>query len=348
MLAAGKDGALLLDSANITWLTAGMQMPVIADPAEAPALFYLERQRWLLCSNVDTQRLFDEDLNDLGFQVKEWQWFLGRHTLLYGLSNGRPLASDSSFNGCTNLADTFRQLRRTRSPWDQERMRELGKAVAHAIEATCRNCERGDTEQEIAGQLSHRLIRHGITPVSIQVAVDGRLRSYRRVGCTETRLEQGCVIRATGQKHGLHATASRAVSIGPPDTTFRREYDLACKAMGVYVTACKPGESVAAATSVGTKFLEHHGHGDEWRLAPIGWVTGTAPVELAFTPSTSDTIQPNWAIVWSPSVGASLVADTYLVESTGLQCVTPAEMWPLKRLKLPNATIDCPDILARN
>ena len=49
-------------------------------------------QRWLLSSATDTQRFFDEDLDGLGFQLKEWHWTAGREQLMADLVFGRRIA----------------------------------------------------------------------------------------------------------------------------------------------------------------------------------------------------------------------------------------------------------------
>lgn len=344
---AGAEAALLLDGANFAWLTAGAHPCLAADPAEPPALFVVEKQRWVLCANVDTQRLFDEELDDLGFQVKEWPWQLGRRLLLQGLINGRKIVCDQALDGCIPGADAMRQLRLARSAWDQARLRELGRTMAHALEATCRNCVRGDTEQEIAGQLSHRLIHRGVTPAAMHVSADGRLRRYPRSVPGKSKTEYCCVIQATGRRHGLHVTACRTLCFGTADEPLRQEYDHASRLSAVLVSESLAGRTLAAAIAKGQQLLQPHALEHEWRRAPIGWVTGPAAVELPFTPISSESLQPGWAIVWSAAVGAGLVADTFLVSESGLECTTAAEAWPLKRFKIGDQFIDRPDILIR-
>src|SRR6267154_1811169 len=57
---AGADGLLLLDPANMAWLTGASLAHGISDPADWPALYLTATQRWLIAGNLDTQRLFDQ------------------------------------------------------------------------------------------------------------------------------------------------------------------------------------------------------------------------------------------------------------------------------------------------
>src|SRR5262245_40218831 len=68
----GCDGLIILAAENFAWLTAGGAARGILDNDALPALYYSAEGRWLLSSNVDSQRLFDEEIDGMGFQLKEW------------------------------------------------------------------------------------------------------------------------------------------------------------------------------------------------------------------------------------------------------------------------------------
>src|ERR1051326_8581597 len=192
------EGLLVLEPANFAWLTAGTSGRGIADPHEAPALFVQNASyRWIISSNADTQRMFDEELDGLGFQVKEWPWHWGRAQILADICQGKRVCCDVPFGDCQPVTHELEAMRRVLSAWDQDRLREVGRSLVHALEATARNFQRGDSEQEIAGHLMHRLARRGLEPVDVQVSADGRFRKYRRHGPTATPVERTCVIRAT-------------------------------------------------------------------------------------------------------------------------------------------------------
>src|SRR6185369_7429554 len=70
----GCDGLLVLEEENFSWLTGGGSARGIYDKDSMPGLYVSSEGRWLLCSNVDSQRLFDEEIDGLGFQLKEWPW----------------------------------------------------------------------------------------------------------------------------------------------------------------------------------------------------------------------------------------------------------------------------------
>src|SRR5262249_53445966 len=152
----GAEGLLLLDPANMAWVAGAPLTANIPDPADWPALYLTATARWLISASTDTQRLFDQHLDGLGFHLKEWPWTWGRDRLLTDIRQGRRVASDRLLPEAVPLGPALRRIRCTLTPAEQTRYRALGSAVAHALEATCRNLEPGQTEEETAGHLTHR------------------------------------------------------------------------------------------------------------------------------------------------------------------------------------------------
>jgi Xaa-Pro dipeptidase len=312
-----------------------------------PGLFYSPEQRWLLCSNPDTQRLFDEELDGLGFQLKEWPWHWGREQLLADLCQGKRLACDIPRADCTPIGSQLLKLRRTLSLYEQACCAALGQIVSHALEATCRTMVHNETEREVAGQLSHRLLHRGVHPLLIGVAADGRSRLYPHFGFTATPVRKHAVLAVAARKYGLICTASRSASFGPADADFRKEHDAACKISATYQASTWPDAVPQQILGAGRRVYQVTGFEHEWQRCPQGHVTGRAPVELALTAQTTELFQAGWAVTWRASAGAAVSCDTFLVAEKAPQVLTPTEVWPLKRIRVQGAEFFRPDILQR-
>jgi Xaa-Pro aminopeptidase len=343
----GCDGLLLLEPANVAWLTSGASARGVIDPAEAPAVYCNGEQRWLLASNADSQRIFDEEIDGLGFQLKEWPWHWGRAQLLADLCANRKVACDQPLPGTTLAADALRRLRRTLTPYEQACYRALGQVVAHALEATCRSLNPHETEREVAGHLSHRLVHRGVQPVQVGVSADGRSRLYRHFGYTPAVIQRYAVLMATGRKYGLCATASRAVCFGEPPADFRQDHNAVCKVSAGYLAASWPDAVPREILLAGRRIYLICNYEHEWLQVPQGHVTGRLPVELPLTPATEDLFEPSWAVTWAAGAGAAFSCDTFLVTDEGPKAVTPAEGWPLKRIRIQGAEFVRPDLLVR-
>ncbi len=341
------DGLLLLDPIHFAWLTSGAQARGVMDPAAAPMLYATGEGRWVLCANTDSQRLFDEELDGLGFQLKEWPWHWGRERMLADLCHGRRVACDQPLGDCVVVADRLARLRRKLTAYEQACYRALGQIVGHALEATCRNVSPGETEREVAGQLSHRLIHRGAQPVLLMVAADGRSSLYRQAGYTPKPLESCAVLQVVAQKYGLYATASRSLSFGEPPDYFRQGHDAACRVAATYTASSWPDALPEQVLATARRVYELIGVEHEWRHGPQGQVTGRSPVEMLLTPTSEELFEAHWAVTWRPSVGAGLSCDTFLITEDGPGTLTVTDTWPLKRIRVQGADFVRPDLLVR-
>ncbi len=312
----GCDGLLVLGPENFSWLTGGGSARGIVDQDELPALYVSGDGRWLLCSNVDTQRLFDEEIDGLGFQLKEWPWHLGRRRFLTDLCQG---ATSPAINhwAVASSWPTNCSSRGLSSPNTSKPVTALGKIVSHALEATGRTLAHGETEREAAGQLSHRLIHRGATPLCVSVFADGRSLVYRQAGYTGASIQHYAVMTIAARKYGLCACASRTVVFGQPDAALRKHHDAACKVSANYVASSWPDSVPRQILASGLRIYQITGAEHEWALSPQGHLTGRAIVELAMTPRVEDLLQNNSAITWHSSVGGAVSCDTFLISEEG-------------------------------
>jgi Xaa-Pro dipeptidase len=111
------EGLLLFEPENLAWLSSGAAARSLPDAASAPALWCNGDQRWLLAANHDAQRLFDEELDGLGFQLKEWPWHWGRDQLVADLCQNRRVACDRPCPALTHLGEPLAELRRLLTPY---------------------------------------------------------------------------------------------------------------------------------------------------------------------------------------------------------------------------------------
>lgn len=347
---AGREGLLLLEPESVAWLSGGAQSRGLPDPPTAPAIFCTAEGRWVICSNVDSMRLFDEDLDGLGFQLKEWPWHWGREQFLADLCHNRKILADRhpGVEGDVQLVgDELAKIRRTLTAYEQACLLALGQTIAHALEATCRTLSRKETEREVAGQLSHRLIHRGVQPLHVGVAADGRSKTYRRHSFTPSLVEQYAVLSATGRKYGLCATASRTVCFGDVPEELKAGHSAACRVSASYLASSWPDAVPREVLTAGRRIYTISGFEHEWLLAMQGHVTGRAPVELQITPQTTELFEPGWAVTWCASAGPATSCDTYVITDKGPKAATPPEVWPLKRIRIQGAECIRPDVLVR-
>ncbi|MCE9563762.1 MAG: hypothetical protein K8U57_17105 [Planctomycetes bacterium] len=349
LAAMGVESLLLLMPAHVAWFTAGMNVHGLIPDSERPGIYTNGHHRWLVCSNVDTQRLFDEELDGLGFQVKEWHWESGRSDFLMYLTAGEQVAADRPFPQIPLANEQLRPMLRVLSNYEQTQYREIGNLVVNAVETTARHCAQGQTEHEIAGQLGHRLLHHGVEPVSVSVAADGRGAKYRRIGAGPTAVTRTAVLQATGERDGLFATCSRTVSFGSVPSEFGIAHDLAVKQASMFRSWSKPKKTIGAIGVAGRAVLAQTPFEFDFWLSPPGYGAGRFPAEFLGRPGHEEPLAPNLAVVWQSRIGPAAVVDTLLVTDAEPIAITPPDLWPVKRLVVRGGPPqDIADILVRD
>ncbi len=347
-LKANRYSALLLQRpSNLAWFTSGTDFTRNGSSESVASLFLMPDARVLLTNNVDSAQFFEGTLAGLGFQLKERPWHESPTVLVKDLCRGRSVASDSGFGRTKNVAADLISLRQPLNALECERLRELGLHVAHAVEATARQFEHGETEAEIAGQLAHRLLRHKVIPERLQICGDGISQRFRHWTPGTDPVERYCSLTAVGRRDGLCAAATRTICFGETPDELRLSFKLALMTQATGMHFSQAGWTLAETWKRVARIYEKFGKTEEWEFADQAEVLGYEACEARVTPSSNYTLQVGTAMFWHPSVGSAMVGDTMLIGPHGLEMLTPMEQWPMSKVDVKGATILRPDILQR-
>jgi Xaa-Pro aminopeptidase len=350
MDASGLDAVILTRADALAWFTAGGELGEDFTSARGAVQIYVNHScRAVVCDNAQSPRIFEEELAGLGFQLKEHPWHVPASGLLGDLARNRRVASDGGMPslGLPDIREALVELRLHLTPYERQRLRELGRTLALALEATCRNFEPGETESDLAGHLAHRLLREGVHPVDIRVAGDDRPSRYRLPGFKSAEIRQRAMISAVGRRHGLCAGATRTVSFGPVDPAFREAHGLATMVDAACIYFSRPGETIGNVFRRARRLYEKFDHPDEWTLSPQGSLIAYDPREVPLLPDSPRQLAHGVAVRWSPSVGAARSEDTVVVDQRGYEVVTEAQRWPKLEVAVRGFPIGRPGILER-
>lgn len=343
----GFDSLLIQDPANFSWLTCGGDNTRKGNSLPIAAALVTQDARVILSSNIDSGQIFDRDLMGLGFLLKERPWTEDLTVLRQDVCRGRKSASDTWFPGTEFVGNELMAFRLDCSQLETSRFRELGRDLTHAVEATARNFELGATEAEIAGHLAHRLIKHDIQPVQMQVMGDAQGWRYRHWSYGDEQVERHCVISAIGRRHGLHVGVCRTVCLGSPSDELQQVHRLASvvQATGLYFS--QHGWKMEETWKRVMRIYEKFGVPDEWRCSEQADIIGYKPSEATFLPKSEQVLQSGNAVFWHPSVRSSLVGDTILIGETQHDVLTPCQNWPTISIQVKGQSVDRPSILIR-
>lgn len=346
-----QDGVVLGRAESVAWFTSGGELHQNCGSESSSVLLFINRKsRAVIADNVQSARAFEEELAGLGFHLKERPWFDDPERVIAELGHNKRIATDLTTFGCPQWRrdlDPLRELRRRLTTLERQRIRELGRALTLAVEATCRNFNQGEREADLAGHLAHRLIREGITPLGLSVAADGRLKRYREPLFKDERVNRIATLHVVGRRHGLCASVSRTVAFEPVAPEHQANHALATMVDASYIYFSRPGEPVAEVFRRGRRIYEKFNAPHEWTLDYQGMLMGYSPRDALLVPSTNLRLEPDMAICWSPSVGAARSEDTMVVDSRGFEIVTEAQDWPRIEVSVKGYVMSRPGILRR-
>ena len=342
------DGLLLTDPATIGWMTCGSRLQLDGLDQPGGAIFVTPQARVLVCRSSESGQFFDREVAALGFQLKERPWTQPREQLLSDLCHGRAVGCDQRRPDCVDLGDELRRLRRPSTATEEASFRSLCRELTHAVEATCRTCSQGQTEAEVAGQVAHRLHRHGVRPAVVQVLADAQGHRYRHWNYGPDAIQRYVTIKVTAEQSGLFAGVARSVSFGPPPRAIAKAHQVASliQATGLFFT-----QADWAAGDVWSRLVrmyEKLGAADEWRHAEQADIVGYDRSEAAFTPDAEFRLPAGTFVHWHPSVRSSMTSDTMLVRDEGFELLTLGDRWPQLNVAVKGHTVERPAILVRN
>jgi len=343
----GDDALLIQRPSNFAWLTCGGDTvrPGSTDPTAS--LFVTREARVALCNSVDSLQVFDREISGLGFQLKERPWDEPRGVLIDDLCRGRRVAADMPWPGLRNAGSEIADFRRTLNERDATNLRGLARSLTRAVEATARNFAQGDTEAEVSGQIAHRLLRHGMTPVRIQVLADGQGRRYRHWSCSEDRVERYCTISAVGKQQGLHCGVTRTVSLGQPPEALLEAHQTAALVASSAFFFSQAGWEFQQTWQRVERIYEKYGAAGEWRTAEQGDVIGYEPSEVQLSSRTNLRLSAGMPIFWRPTVRIAAIGETVFLHADRTEVLTRPDDWPQLSVTVKGTSVQVPDILVR-
>jgi Xaa-Pro aminopeptidase len=304
---------------------------------------------YLLTTNIELQRLLDEEVGDLPFESVPYPWHEpdGLQRAVGSATDPAGAVSDIGAARLT-VADTrFAQLRFTLQASEIERYRALGRDAAEAVEAACRQARSGEAEMDLAARISAEAVRRDILPLVNLVAADERIAAYRHPLPTHNRVGRTVLAAVTGRRHGLHASLTRMVSFGEPDPDLALRHAAIRRVDAAVLLASTPGTSLGEVVRAGIERYEAEGFPGEWERHHQGGLTGYGGREIFGTPAEPYRLEANQVVAWNPSITRVKSEDTALVTADGIEILTRTDDWPTERTEVPAGHVDRPAILVK-
>jgi Xaa-Pro aminopeptidase len=335
------DGILINSQANFSWLTGGRGFIGIASENSCASILVTSDAAYLLVNNIESGRLANEEVDGQLVTLKEFPWFQEseKQRLIKEIMGESRCCTDIQLN------QQFVQIRSRLNEQEKERYRWLGLNTARAVERVCRQLREGMSEFEVAGMASRELWSLGIEPVTLLVAFDWRISSYRHPLPTDNRLAKYCMIAIGGRKWGLVASATRLASLGALDDNILKKHKAVAKIDTCFISNTRPGNSVKDIFNKAVACYSDVGYPEEWKKHHQGGLTGYAPREYRATPNIDQTVSADQAFAWNPSITGTKSEDTILVSEDKNEIITHTGEYAYIEAECEGHKLMRPDIL---
>lgn len=347
----GLEAVLIGSQAGFAWVTAGGDAHVSLDSVSAVAsVLVTADDAFLLTTNIELNRMLDEEVTGLGLVPEEWPWHEpeAARSTLERLCRPDRAVSDVGKLGLAPAPPGLVVLRYSLLPPEADRYRRLGVDAAEATEAACLAARPGDTELDVAARLAFECGRRNILPLVDLVGADARIDRFRHPVPTTHRIGRALLVALTGRRHGLHASLTRMVAFGGRDEERVERHLASARVDTRLLLASGPGAVLADVFAGGVEQYEAEGFPDQWRMHHQGGLTGYGGREIKATPSTGHRLEAVSAVAWNPSVTGAKSEDTALVTASGPEVVTRTGAWPQVLVELPQGALERPAILTRS
>jgi Xaa-Pro aminopeptidase len=199
----------------------------------------------------------------------------------------------------------FDKLRAVKTDDELKRLSDAAMATAKAITIAFQMAKEGDTERDIAQNMSNLVVEYGADNVAFCVLGAGKSNFEAHHLPIDKKIRRGELVHTDfgANFDGYYSDISRTAIVGKePNRDQKRAYDLAIENMNNVVDAMRPGATVMEVHNVSKKTIEDAGL--EYRRAFIGHSIGVGIHDLPFIgPAFADwVLEPNMVFEIEPGV----------------------------------------------
>ncbi|MDQ7816253.1 MAG: M24 family metallopeptidase [Melioribacteraceae bacterium] len=348
------DGVLLTQVRNVYWMTAGLannQIVLNKDIGAASLLITKDGRKYLVCSGAEAQRLMDESLRELGYELIKFNWYEGNPAKdVRGeiIKQFGKIGSDIDYPGSINVAGKFKLLRYSLNDYEIIRYNYVAMMSTEAVAEVCMKIKPGMNEFEIETMTANALRDRQILPTVLLTAVDERIYNYRHALPGGAELQNYAMINICSEKWGMPIAVTRFVHFGPIPDELKNRLEKTAIVNAHYQEFTRPGVTASAIFEKMKEWYKAVGYDGEWMLHHQGGAIGYDDREWVIYPGIKEVVQYNQAFAWNPTITGVKVEETMIVTKEGFEVVTKSPNWPMIIVNLNGKKYPQPSILIRD
>ena len=356
LAAEGLGGVLLGAQHNFAWMTAGGSngVDLSREQGACTLLVRADGKRYVLASRIEMARLLEEELAGAEFEPVEYGWedekasptFVADLALTL-LEDGSALGSDLPAGPNVKVIEgAVARCRYSLTPSELERFRQLGQDAGVVVGEFARGLEPGEAETEVARRLSDALAARGMRSVVTLVASDERLPKFRHPVPSERRWERTIMVVTCARRGGLIASLSRIVCAGAVPEELRQRTRAVAQVNARLLAATRRGATGKELYRTAAAAYTEEGFAGEEHLHHQGGACGYRTRDWVAHPASAETVQPDQAFAWNPSITGTKAEETCFASADGVEILTTSPDWPQITVPVGGRDYLSPDVLS--
>ena len=329
--AEGLDALVLRRPGNVAWYSGGGRTHVLTAQEVGVADVVVRREGDEVVTAInEAPRLEKEELGALAATFRILAWADDR---VDALPRGEHVGADSPLPATRDVSSGVEAARRALTEPELERYRALGRDAAEAMTQACRALDPSWPEHRAAAVLARALLERGADPVVLLVAGAERLPRHRHPLPTPAPVGRLAMLVACARRHGLIASLTRLVSLGPLEASLARTQERLLRVDAAFNLATVAGTRVGDAFAAGARAYAENGFDpDEWRLHHQGGPTGYETRDYLATADSEPLVEAGQAFAWNPSVPSLKCEDTIVARTGRPEVLTVDAAWPTREV----------------
>lgn len=340
-------GILLSKQTNFLWFTGGRRNDVIKnDDVSLVYLFITRDSKYLIATKSDANRVMDEELKGLGFELVLYNWY--DQSVLDALKR----IGDIDRIGCDYYCRDFLyveeelvDLRINLTDFEVERVKKLCREYTELLTDFCLNLKPNLTEREVAADLSLYCLKCNISPLILMVGSDERIFEYRHPVATNKRIKKYVLIATVVERGGLNVSISRSIYFGKVPQELRDKQKAVNFIESNYYYYSVPGIRLKELFGIGKKLYLEMGYPDEWRNHTQGGIAGYKSREYLVSSNSEIVLNNNNVMGWNPTIRGVKAEDFILVQRDGAEQLSIDGRWPCTEINIKDRKFFKPEIL---
>ena len=348
------EGMLFTQVRNVNWITAGLvntQIVLNKDVGAASLLVMKDDKKYVICNGSEAGRLMDEDLKELGYELKSYNWYESnpdkdiRGDIIKEIAGTSRIGSDINFPGTVLVADAFKPVRYPLTDTEIKRYKWLGEQTTEAVAEVCKRIKPGMNEFEIEAMTASELRSRGILPTVLLIGVDERIFKYRHALPGGAELKNYAMVNVVAEKWGMPIAVTRFVHLGNLPEELQTKLESTAIVNAYYEAATVPGTVINEIWAECKKWYAGVGYPDEWMKHHQGGAIGYDDREYVMYPGNVNVIQEKQAFAWNPTITGAKIEETIIAYLDSIEVITKSKGWPMINVELNGKIYPQPGIL---